>query len=1239
MDDQQQQHLGDIIGAGGGGGGKDGGSGQSRNPVEAPNSLFSVAFARTVLLLGEGEIEGFPSGVPALDIFLDGTPIQRRDGVFNFKNVQIDYRLGTDSTQTVMPGFADEETTINVATKVSRDIGPVTRQIVDPDVDQCRVVIQFPSLQVIDANSGDTNPTSVQFQISLSTNGGAFSVITTPTISGKSAGQFQRAYQFPLPGRGPWQVRVERLTADSTSAFLSNDIIWQALTQITSTPLTYANSAVLGVRVDARQFSQIPNVTVRLRGRRVQIPSNYDPVNRTYTGNWDGTFKVGWTDNPAWVFRDIVRNPVYGCAHYLPTIDCDRWYLYSVSRYCDQFVPNGLGGTEPRFRCNVFLQNQGTIFETLNALASVFRGLIYYESGLLYLTQDRPGEAVQTFTEANVIQETDDTGQVTNPCFTYTGASRTARKSVVIANWDDPLQNYNSVVEYQQDDELLRRFGYNPIDLRLIGVTSRGQALRAAKFALFTNRYEPDQVTFRVGSEGLAASVGELIKISDPTKQGRRLAGRLRSVNLNKLVLDAALTLAGGITYTVTLVLPNGQTVTNPDGTTTTTPALQQYTVVDIDTTPDGYTELTIVNPTQAQAGSIWVIEWQDQKAQLYRILSISEYEPGKFQITAQQSNQSKYNYIDNDLPVVIPKDRFTVRDTDPPTDLKAQLVYRNGRVNIQAAWVAPQVDGLDDNQVQEYRYEYQQSDANQWQSTTTTAFTNGSIALAQFRYGQTYQFRVQSRNRLGQGSDWVEVNVAGFDPLPDISDPQFGVKVTHVNAADGSFVILIDKGSLPIPERLAGFRVWVKPTDAIALPTWMIPPDADGFYKISDLTPISGYQTFKAPMAATYSIRVGLASLVPGEPATAYVFETLRRDEVVPPTPTRFTVVEARGGGSKRFSWQQGKPDPDDTGWVTGEVTDISAYRIRYKQGGLMPGDTVTDAAASWAAGYDLISGGVPAVQNWYDTSLFENGQWLVMLKAVDAAGFESDNPAIIIINALAPLPANVVATAQVNPMLPTTDVMNAEVVMDPDTGRPIIQQVNPALDSAFGWYIDNNDLMSSLLITVDADGTYQNLITEVSGDVQILQTEAAVNLLTEDGNFLLAEQSAYAFADTAQGVTHPYAPFEMLTGDLYRVETRFRSKDGTPAVIRSISYQLDYPDLVQTFNDVPVRADVGVTVVPTKPFRQVTGVQVTIQDTGTGAASAVVVSKSVRAVTIRVIDAAGQGVASNVDITVQGY
>ena len=1340
-----------------------------REPVEEANNLFSVAFAKTVYALSEGEIEGFPNGIEK-DIYLDETPIQNENDTYNFTGYELDSRLGTDETQNPILGFSTVENAVAVNTELTVTAGPITRTITDADVDRCRIIINHPSLQSINKENGDITGTGVSIIIEVSANGGPFIEYGQGNVAGKSNSQFQRAYEFALLGDAPWTIRVTRFTPDSTSVYLENTTIWQSYVEIINERFAYPNTALVALKVDARQFSNIPNLTARVRGKRVQIPNNYDPVNRTYTGIWDGTFTTAWTDNPAWIFRDIVVNDRFGVARYVPNISIDPWYLYSVSQYCDGLVPDGNGGFEPRFTCNVYLQNAGSVYEVLNGLASCFRGLIYYSQGQLFLTQDREQLPVQQFSEANVIQDVDDSGQVTSPCFTYSGTARSARKSVVIANWDDPNQNYSSVSEYQQDDVLLETFGYNPIDLRLLGVTSRGQALRAAKHTLFSNRYLTEKVSFRIGAEGLAAGVGEVIQIADPLKQGQRLGGRIKEIDGNRIKLDAVLNLNPAIDYTLTLVVPDGETTVNPDGSITKRPKLSVHNLisesedlgtavrnlavqnaVDILLTQDGdtlevNTNIDALGTTTAivdgvvnsQVNALWVLEWSALEAALYKIISVVEVEPLIFQVEAIQYNASKFGYVDNDLPIAIPKDRFTLEAPQAVVNLSATLVYNNGRVQIRADWQAPQRNGADDLLIRGYRYQWRESTAAQWNEAEITAVTSASVSLPDFVYGAaTYQFRAATFDRLSRQSEFTAVDVVNFAPIPDISDPQYNATSTHANQPDGTQLIIIDPGTCPILPRITGYRCWAKPRN---LKGGEIPgvktPNNDGWYFLADV-PLTGYYTIAFHAPDTYDIRVSFTSAIYGEEPDDYIYDVVERGEIAPPTPSNFSVVENVNRTVKRFSWQL--PLSEYGSWDQKVVSDIVGYEVRYKQGelstnivefdvatdiitvktstvngiktnqhlltvgeeivfaassgtlptGITAGTTYYVAAdgfnsvefkvaatpggaainltgtatgvynvsgpaalatrlnlsASWGAGIELASGGQNANQQWFETSLFDTDSWVVMVKAVDATQWRSDLPAFVLVNIGAPPLSNAVATIDARDQ-GGTDTWTGNYINCEVDGNGDLVQTDAGKDSIFNWNFDNNESESNLLLTTTATATYQHKLVALTGaDLVLVQEPDGTNnddkiLLEQSADGILGEQRYYTDTQLAEGgIVHPYAPYERLLGDVYRVQTTFKSLDGiTPGKITELIAELDYPDVIETINDASISGSSGGSAISlTKTFRAITSVQVTLQNTS--AVTAVVLSKSTTSITVECRNSSGTAVAGTVDLVVVGY
>ena len=1367
MDDLNKNKSPEVRGAGGGGGGGKSKVEQNvtviaptRQPVIAADNLFSVAFAKTVYAISEGVVEGFPNEIEK-DVYLDSVPIKNPDGTTNFSGYELDSRLGEDETQTPIEGFSTTENTVGVNVAITQATGAITRSITDTDVERCRVIISHPSLQSQNPNNGDISGTTVQYRIEVSSNGGPYSEAAFATVTGKSDSEFQRAYEFDLPGTGPWTIRVSRVTADSSSIYVQNSINWQALVEIIDEKFAYPNTALVALKVDARQFNNIPDVSVRMRGKRVQVPSNYNAETRTYTGIWDGTFQMAWTDNPAWIFRDIVVNDRFGVARYVNSISVDPWYLYTVSQYCDELVPSGAGGSEPRFTCNVYLQNAGGVYEVLNALASCFRGLIYYSEGQLYLTQDREQLPVQQFSEANVIQDVSESGEVTSPCFTYNGTARAARKTVVLANWDDPNQAYSSVTEYQQDDELLERFGYNPVDLRLVGVTSRGQALRAAKHTLFSNRYETQRVSFRIGAEGLAAGVGEVIQIADPLRQGQRLGGRVTEVNGNTVVLDAVLSLDSEIDYTLTLVVPDGETTTNPDGTTTTRPKLQVLNLVnsesagsevitkristqsdeDLQSQDSAYIVATIVNSdasttrieldsvVNTQVGTIWVLEWEAKQAALYKVIAVAEVEPLIYQVEAVQYNNSKFDYVDNDLPIAIPKDRFLLQPALSVTDLEAELTYSNGQTSIVGFWKAPQRDNAVDLLTRGYRYQWRKVGDTEWSDLAEIKTTHIEIPLAQHVFGNSYQVRVATINRLGNQSDWAEYDVDAFPAIPDLSDSAFGATVTHANQPDGTQLIIVNPGTTPIPERVNGYRCWCKPrTLSSGEVPGVKPPGDDGWYFLADI-PLTGYYTVAFHAPDTYDVRVNFTSAIFGETPTDYIYDVVERGEITPPSPNNFSVVENQDSSGKRFSWQL--PQSEYGSWDQNIVADIVGYQVRYKRGtlalnnivfdvstdlisvntttvtgtignqhllnvgdeikfaassGTLPtgitsgttyyvasdGFTSTsfkvsatsggaaidltgtatgtynvsgpdalkarlDVQATWGAGIELASGGLPAQQQWFETSLFDTDSYVVMVKAVDATQWRSDVPARVLVNIGAKPISNAVQTINAKTQgagnWPGT-YDNCSVV-----GGNLVQ-TDPTIDSYFTWNFDNNNLQSALLLSTTATATYAHALVALTGEATEITQEDDFNLLQENDDKIFAEQRYYTDTELAEGgVVHPYAPYEKLLGDVYRVETRFKSPDGgvTAGNISALSAQLDYPDVVEKINDASISAS-GTAVSLTKTFRAVESVSVTALQ-GSTAVTARIVSKTTSAITVECLNSSGTAVSGTVDLIVTGY
>ena len=514
----------ELIGSGGGGGGKGGGGGggETRAPVEAPNTLRSAATARIIDMLGEGPIVGLINGMKS--VFLDDTPLQNADNSYNFNGVSIQTRDGYP-TQSHISGFPSVESEVEVATQVKASL-PVVRSVENPEVDAIRVKIMVPALTSTSPATGDINGTSVTLAVDVMPSGGAWIEKRRITISGKTTSSYERQARVELEGEAPWNIRVRRITADSTKTTLQNETHWSTYTEITDVKLSYPDSALVGIRIDARQFgNKIPERSYDVKGRIIRVPSNYNPDDRSYSGIWDGTFKLAWTDNPAWVFFDMATNPRYGAG--LSTVD--KWSLYQIGQYCDELVPDGYGDTEPRFTVNTVISDQVEAIVALSQMAGAFRGMTYWGTNTAVAVADMPSDPVKLVTPANVID-----GQIE-----YSGTSLRERYSAVAVSWNDPADNYRQQVEIVEDPESVRLFGWRQTDVSAFGCTSRGQAHRLGKWILYGGRYETEKVSYAAGIDHLDVRPGDVIAIADPSTAGARMGGRVVSTGLEELALDA----------------------------------------------------------------------------------------------------------------------------------------------------------------------------------------------------------------------------------------------------------------------------------------------------------------------------------------------------------------------------------------------------------------------------------------------------------------------------------------------------------------------------------------------------------------------------------------------------------------------------------------------------------------------------------------------------------------------------
>ena len=718
-----------IIGAGGG----KGGGGSARVAQEAPDSLRSKAYARVVDLVCEGEIEGLVAGLQS--VYLDDTPIQNSDGSYNFTGVTLETRTGTQQ-QSYIPGFSSVENEVSVGVECKYG-QPVVRSITDPDVDAVRIKVSIPTLTLQDTTNGDLNGTSVTYAIDLQSRGAGYVQILQDTVSGKTSSRYQRSYYVPLSGTGPWDVRLRRITADSTQTSLQNKTFLESYTEVIESKLRYPNSALMALRVDASQFTSIPRRSYDLKLLRVRIPSNYFPETRSYAGVWDGGFKIAWTDNPAWCFYDLVTNTRYGLGNYMPESQVDKWALYRVAKYCDEFVPNGLGGYEPRFTCNLYLQTREQAYKVVQDMASVFRGMAYWSGGAITVTQDSPQDPVYQFTAANVVD-----GE-----FAYQGSSAKARHTVALVSWVDPDDFYRQKVEYVEDLAGIARYGVVQADVVAMGCTSRGQANRVGKWLLYSEQSESEIITFRTGLEGAVVRPGDVVKVADASRGGMRLGGRIAAATTVGVTLDQDLP-AGS--WRISVVLPTGVVEERQVG------SLSGQTV--------GVTSAFSMAP---QVGAIWVLSSTLVEAQLFRVVQVAESEPGVHEITALAHNPSKYGAIEQGL--ALQPRAITVLSTTPaaPTGLTVtESLYRvkdQALVLIQLGW--EQVFGA-----LEYQITYRVNGGN---TVTLPKVSSTYLEIRNAEAGH-YVFTVRAvgvSGKLGNSASLSQSILGKLQPPDDVQD------------------------------------------------------------------------------------------------------------------------------------------------------------------------------------------------------------------------------------------------------------------------------------------------------------------------------------------------------------------------------------------------------------------------------------------------------------------------------------
>jgi predicted phage tail protein len=509
-----------------------GGDSTPHAATEAPNSLHSTALARIVDVVSEGQILGFAHGTAGClqDIYLDGTPVANADGSLNFKNVVIDSRLGTQ-TQSAMAGFPSVQNEIGVGLEL-KSTAPWVQAINDLTLTSLRIRLGIPSLSKDDTTTGDIVGYRIDYAIDLATDGGAYVTKITSSFDGHATGEYERAHTISLPtATSGWTVRVRRLTANANLATIADTTTIQSYTEIVDSVYRYPNTALIGIVIDAEQFSSIPTRAYDLYGRVIKVPTNYNPLTRVYTGVWDGTFKIAWTDNPAWVFYDLILNTRYGLGNYVTASQVNKWGLYTIAQYCDGLVPDGNGGMEPRFTCAVYLQQQASAYQVLSDLASVFRGIAYWAGGVINASADMPTDPTMVYSDANVV----------NGEFNYQGTSKDTRYTAALVSYIDDNDFGQQKVEYVEypDQKVIDRYGIQETQVTAMWCKSQGQARRFGLWILYTSVLDSELVTFGAGLDTAPVMPGHVAKILDSARAGKRRAGRVVSATTTSVVVDA----------------------------------------------------------------------------------------------------------------------------------------------------------------------------------------------------------------------------------------------------------------------------------------------------------------------------------------------------------------------------------------------------------------------------------------------------------------------------------------------------------------------------------------------------------------------------------------------------------------------------------------------------------------------------------------------------------------------------
>ncbi|HEE0075065.1 TPA: host specificity protein J [Citrobacter freundii] len=735
--------------------GAKGGSQKQHTPVEQPDSAQSMARCRMLLALGEGEFAG---GLDATRIFLDGTPLGNHDGTMNFENVSWDFRPGTQ-TQTPIPGFpaVENETTVGVSlTKAT----PWTRAISNIQIDAVLVRVGIPGLQQQE-NDGDIVGTTVQYHIDLAVDGGAYSTVMTKTVTEKLSSLYELTHRINLPKANTgWQIRVVRDTEDSTSQMLQNKTQVQAITEVIDARLRYPHTALLYVSFNAKAFSNIPKISCKPKGRVIRIPQNYDPITRTYGGTWDGTFKWGWTNNPAWIWFDILTESRFGLGRRVTPAMLDKWELYRIAQRCDQKVPDGKGGsgTEPRFMFDVYIQAQADAWQVIKDIAAGFNGMTFWGNNMFNVVSDMPADTskLQILTRASVVGKP-----------TYSSGSEKNRYSSALINFSDPDNHYQDRTTAVMFPELVKQFKFKQTQLTAIGCTRESEAQRRGGWAVYSNSLDRI-ITVQTGLDGFAYVPGTVFAFADERLSGRVYGGRITDYDagLKSVTTDRGTSAVAGDTL---MIRTQGGTV---ESRTIQAVNGQQLILAT------AFTAAPLPN-------AIFVIDAGQLRLQYFRVTNLTfNDEENTYSITGAEYNGAKYDAVDNNARL----------DTSPisllPTGLVSQPTniaissydsVRQGQriATMVASWDAPvDKNGKPQADIVAYQAQWKRGD-NEWINIPETGLRNIEIAGI---FSGDYLVRVRAINSGGASSLWTSSVLTHLTGRTGDVPKPVGLRTTAIN-------------------------------------------------------------------------------------------------------------------------------------------------------------------------------------------------------------------------------------------------------------------------------------------------------------------------------------------------------------------------------------------------------------------------------------------------------------------------